>query len=818
MLEIKNVNKYFNKGRKNQIHVIHNTTLSLGEKGLVALLGPSGCGKTTLLNTIGGLDKIKSGSIYVDGQKMNSKWSYKVDKIRNLNIGYIFQDYKLIENLSVFDNVALVLKMIGIKDKEEIKKRVEYILEKVGMLRYKRRPAGMLSGGERQRVGIARAIVKSPNIILADEPTGNLDSKNTLEIMKIIKAISKERLVLLVTHEQDLAKFYASRIIEIEDGTIQKDYENDLDGELDYRQDSTFYLKDFSNHVTLGEKKKDTNIQIYSNQDLPISLDIVLQNGNIYIQSKTPTKIEVVDENSSIEFIDEHYKKIAKKEVSQYQFDFDKLDNSLTHKRYSSILNPISLLIQGFKKVFDFPILKKILLVGFFLAGMFIMYSVSSIAATLTIHEEDFVELTKDYLVLKQGKISIEDYLSYEQDENIEYLLPGRSRVSFQVPLADYYQSMRGVGELTGSLTSIDKINQSQLIAGKMPESTYEVVVDQMAIHKMFQNNENFQMVGITQAEELLNRVINIKYMDDFRIVGIVNEGSPSIYVDPSLFINIIANSSNNRDTYDGYYQEEDTSEDNNTLLDYHLYQDKITLKKGRMPEADYEVIVNITNEEHIPLNKEMDTKINGKKLTVVGYYDSKEGYNYYFVNANMIKYQTILTSNSIVISPKEKVRVLQTFEDKKLNIQDSYLSSKKEYLKKKQEEIKSTLIVSGIILIISLIEIFLMIRSSFLSRIKEIGIYRAIGVKKSDIYKMFAGEIIAITTLAGIPGLVLMAYILSILSGIKYLTNYIVVNPLLVGLSIIFVYLFNLIIGLVPVHNTIKKRPAEILARYDLD
>ena len=200
MLELKKVNKYFNRHKKNELHVINNTSLTIKDNGLVALLGPSGCGKTTLLNAIGGLDKVKKGSIYINGEKVNSRLSSKVDRIRNISVGYIFQDYKLIENLSVYDNVAIVLKMLGIKDKQEIKLRVEYVLEKVGMLRYKKRPASMLSGGQQQRVGIARAIVKDPDIILADEPTGNLDSKNSLEIMNIIKAISKDRLVLLVTH------------------------------------------------------------------------------------------------------------------------------------------------------------------------------------------------------------------------------------------------------------------------------------------------------------------------------------------------------------------------------------------------------------------------------------------------------------------------------------------------------------------------------------------------------------------------------------------------------------------------------------------
>ena len=277
MINIENVNKYFNKGKKNQIHVINNTTLSLEDSGLVALLGPSGSGKTTLLNAIGGLDKVNKGNIYINGKKITSKSSYKVDKIRNLNIGYIFQDYKLLDNLTVYENVAIVLKMLGIKDKEEIKKRVTYVLEKLNIYRYRNRPADMLSGGERQRVAIARAIVKDPDIIIADEPTGNLDSANTIEIMNIIKSISKDRLVILVTHEKELAMFYATRIIELEDGIIIKDYENKNINELDYQMDNKIYLKDFKYNKDLS--KDNVNIDYYSDNLDKLNIKIVVKNG-----------------------------------------------------------------------------------------------------------------------------------------------------------------------------------------------------------------------------------------------------------------------------------------------------------------------------------------------------------------------------------------------------------------------------------------------------------------------------------------------------------------------------------------------------------
>ena len=124
MVRLEHVNKYFNRRKKNEIHVINDTTLQMENKGLVALLGPSGCGKTTLLNVIGGLDKIGSGNIYINGEKLNGRRAGKIDQIRNLNVGYIFQNYNLVDNMTVFDNVAIALKMVGVKDKKEIEEKV----------------------------------------------------------------------------------------------------------------------------------------------------------------------------------------------------------------------------------------------------------------------------------------------------------------------------------------------------------------------------------------------------------------------------------------------------------------------------------------------------------------------------------------------------------------------------------------------------------------------------------------------------------------------------------------------------------------------
>lgn len=803
MIKIEKIDKYFNKFKKNKIHVINNTSLEFESNGLVALLGPSGSGKTTLLNVIGGLDKVRKGNIFINGEKITKKFQGHVDRVRNLNIGYIFQDYKLIEDMSVYDNVALVLKMIGIKDKEEIDKRITYVLEKTGMLRYKKRPCSMLSGGERQRVGIARAIVKNPSIIIADEPTGNLDSKNSVEIMNIIKAISKDKLVILVTHEVNLAKFYASRIIELEDGKIIDDYKNENEKDLDYEIGNTLYLKDYKYQENINQTK------VYSNSKIDLNVSIVISNNNIYIKTNDDRKIEVIDEESSIEMIDDHFKNITKEEALKYQFDFNSIINN-SKLKYSSIFNPISFITNGFKKVFNYSILKKILLGGFFLSGIFILFAFSSIAASLKIEDKNFLKINKNYLTVEAKKIRLDDYLNIENKLNADYIIPTNSIVNLKLKTDDFYQFNNYELFLEGSLTDIDFIKNDNLIIGKMPLNDNEILVDKMVIESVIKQ-ENAQMMGLRSSKDFLDREIIIPNMDNMKIVGIINSNNPSIYTKRSKFINIIYHTLGNNN-------EKSTNNIENKYEDYNLFLNKASLKEGRWPENDYEVVVNYNNHDEMKLNKEINKTINNHKLKVVGYYTSKEQIDTYLVNTNLIKIKLITSASDISIYTKNKEKVLnEAHNNFKINIKDSYLASKDEYIQSRKEGIKTTIISSGIIIIISLIEIFLMIRSSFLSRVKEVGIYRAIGVKKRDIYIMFSGEIIAITCLASIPGILFSTYVISLLTKISYLKSMLLINPIIVGYSILLVFIFNLIVGLVPIYNTLRKRPAEILSRTDI-
>lgn len=810
MIRLEHVNKYFNKGKKNEIHVINDLNLKLNNNGLVCLLGPSGCGKTTILNAVGGLDKVRNGKIYIDDDRITKRSIKKIDKIRNLKVGYIFQDYKLIDSLSVFDNVALVLKMIGIKDKDEIKKRVDYVLETLNIYRYRYRLASMLSGGERQRVAIARAIVKDPDIILADEPTGNLDSKNTLEIMNIIKCISKKRLVILVTHEVNLAKFYADRIIELEDGKVIKDYENETKDFLDYRLENNIYLKDIKYHNDFNDKLN--KISVYNdNNNLDITL--VVKNGNIYIKSNSNEKIEVIDSNSNVNLIDDHYKKIDYDEVSKYEFNFDKVINNNYKKKYSSIYNLKSMITSGFKKISNYSPIKKFLLLGYMAASMFILFSIARMASAFVINDEDFVKSNNNYVSVAVGKIDEKKYNDILSVPGIKYAVIGDSLVGFKITYNTLLQNYDVSDLLVGSISGLSLISDKDLIYGEMPKNDYEVVVDIMSAKTLFDSENHAKSAGLLSEKDLIGMNISVDNVKDFKIVGITDLKSPSIYIKENLIVDVVNNTSY-QDSSDDYYfpvADKDSNYANYETYDY-------TLKNGRVPSGDYEVLVNYDLKDLYELNKNIDTKINGKKLKVVGYYVTKNNdNNILIVNSKMITYTLFDNNSTMTLATDNKDELVSKLQEKDYNAINSYDKNRNDYIKENKASVNSIIVFTSVILAISLIEIYLMIRSSFLSRIKEVGIYRAIGVKKSDIYKMFASEIMAINLTATLGGIILMGAILYNVSKMKVLGSMVVLNGTTVGLALLISFGFNLIMGLIPVYRVVRKRPSEILARHDI-
>ncbi len=221
MLELKNIKKDYRVG-SNVVPALKGVSIKFRRNEFVSILGPSGCGKTTLLNIIGGLDRYTSGDLLIDKKSTKDYKDRDWDAYRNSIIGFVFQNYNLISHLSVLDNVEMALSLSGVSTKER-KKRATKVLTDVGLQDQLTKKPNQLSGGQQQRVAIARALVNNPKVLLADEPTGALDSETSKQIMTLIQEISKDRLVIMVTHNEKIAKNYSDRIIKLLDGEVIDD-------------------------------------------------------------------------------------------------------------------------------------------------------------------------------------------------------------------------------------------------------------------------------------------------------------------------------------------------------------------------------------------------------------------------------------------------------------------------------------------------------------------------------------------------------------------------------------------------------------------
>ncbi len=221
MLQIKDIHKQYKTGDLIQ-NALDGVSLSFRDSEFVAILGPSGSGKTTLLNIIGGLDRYDSGDLIIDGVSTKKYKDRDWDSYRNHSIGFVFQSYNLIPHQTILANVELALTISGVP-KGERRERSVAMLKKVGLADHLHKRPNQLSGGQMQRVSIARALVNGPQIVLADEPTGALDSQTGIQVMDLLKEVAKDRLVIMVTHNPELAEQYATRIVRVQDGKVLTD-------------------------------------------------------------------------------------------------------------------------------------------------------------------------------------------------------------------------------------------------------------------------------------------------------------------------------------------------------------------------------------------------------------------------------------------------------------------------------------------------------------------------------------------------------------------------------------------------------------------
>ena len=352
MLELKNVNKIYKSKKANDTEALKNINISFNNIGMTFILGKSGCGKSTLLNILGGLDITTSGEIVFKGKSFNSFKNNDYDSYRNTSVGFVFQEYNLIEKFNVFDNVSYALKLQNKKIDDNV---VIDVLDKVGLKDLAKRKVNELSGGQKQRVAIARALVKNPSIILADEPTGNLDSESSKNIFEILKNLSQERLVIVVSHDEESARTYGDRIISLQDGVVIGDTNPNIS-----QEDSNYSLK--KNHLPFGEAFRFAIKNIFGRKGKLI-LSIILISfalsffGFAVMQSNLRSKkeIEKVVNNFDMKYIE--INKLTTKHgtcpLSGYWLNCYNTSNYISEEEYNKLSNEKETKLQ---KRFYFPI------------------------------------------------------------------------------------------------------------------------------------------------------------------------------------------------------------------------------------------------------------------------------------------------------------------------------------------------------------------------------------------------------------------------------------------------------------------------------
>ncbi len=812
MIKITNLNKYFNKGKSNQIHVIDDTTLEFPEKGLVAITGPSGCGKTTLLNVIGGLDKFHSGEIEFDTQNIKRYKPLEIDILRNQYIGYIFQNYNLVEDKTVYENIEIVLNMAGLYDKEEIEARINYCLEAVGMYNYRRRSVLALSGGQQQRVAIARAIAKNPKVVLADEPTGNLDANNTFEVMSIIKKISQTCLVILVSHERNLVDFYADRVIEISDGKVINDFENYGNRSIDHIDERNIYLKD----LNLDDSLKNNNIIRYYDEtrDDTLSFKVIEIKDSIYIKAESDSlkKIKFVTDDSEIRLIDAHYKARQTEDALDYNFDLEQYGNIEHPKKKKSFIRMKDTLKQGLIKFTrSRKFFGKLLLLAYFVISALIVYQLATFANLTTLDEKSFLHTYKELI-----SISTENSISsYDIDrilnnvDNIEFSPYYEGAWIFE-PLYDFYQGQATQHSTVYPIKS-SWVNPEDILYGRLPNNNLEVVIDEWIVEDILEAKAVADL-GIEKAEDLIGYTIlsTNEFRLEFEIVGIIQTESPVIVVQDDAIFSFAFN-----------------------LYVYPIgsAENRINIIEGNTITDENEILAHESTNEDIG-----DTvTLYGINYTVVGIYENiTDGVE------DLYKEQYFITSNSVVEDViKANVNTLNFYSqtaiyfysddiekaisdivayDEDIDAFNSYEAQRAYALEDLRMDVASRIQSIVITLVGIVVYIFFIMRSSMLSRIKEIGIYRSIGATRRDILKIFIGEIFWLTTLGSLTGYLAMSLLINRIQnmlGDILSVFYFPIHYFLGG--IIGIYLINLLAGLLPVLNLLRKTPSEINSKYDI-
>ncbi len=761
MLKLKNISKSYTTGEFKQT-ALKSVDLEFRKNEFVAILGPSGSGKTTLLNIIGGLDRYDKGDLIINNKSTKNFKDQDWDAYRNNCIGFIFQSYNLISHISILDNIEMGMTLSGVSASKRRKKALE-VLEKVGLKDHAHKKPNQLSGGQMQRVAIARALANNPDIILADEPTGALDSKTSVQIMELIKEIAQDKLVIMVTHNPELANNYANRIIEMRDGEILNDSNPITQSE---KTEHAYKIKktamNFLSALKLSlnnikTKKGRTFLTAFASSIGIIGIALILSLSNGFDK-----QIDIFERNT----------------LSQMPIIITEQSMNLDEETMAEMENKMTTTDSDYPEI-DY-----------------------------VIPEEEILET-----ITHTNKIT-EDFITYLENADSDVI----SGLSY-----NRYTGLNLINKIDGTykmlgqnltITSIPKsLNDAKTT---VVSEQYDILAGKEALEKdeimLFVDSKNHVPENIIEAlgldktkenisfDDILNSTIKLVLNDDYYTkVGnyfSVNFDLEKLYANPNNITLKVVGIARLKEDYPNYAASSMLGY-TNKLLDYVISVNK----ESKIVKAQQSANYNIMTGEVFDTTEEGQTA----KTQMLAYLGDES-----------VPYL-------IQVFPKDfatKEKIISYLDDYNANLptdEKIVYTDQAEIISSLSGNIMDAITIvlvafSAISLIVSSIMIGIIMYISVLERTKEIGILRSLGARKKDISRVFNAETFIIGLSSGLIGIIITRLLLFPINVLLYnitdLKNVAVLNPLHAIILIIVSLILTLIGGAIPAKIASKKDP----------
>ena len=818
MIEIKNLNKTYDRRRVGENHVLHDVSFTLPDTGFVCILGPSGCGKTSLLNAIGGLDTFDNGSIATGDISVNRYGTALYEAERNRSFGYIFQNYYLLPEHSVGYNVYLGLHSLKLSHPEKLR-RVKEALKAVEMDRYIRRNVGELSGGQQQRVAIARALARKPRVIFADEPTGNLDESNTLNICSLLRKISKTSLVVMVTHEERIAQFFADRIITLEAGRIHNDSDSWQREALNAGSTKAIYAGDYAETKLQADQ---VSLNIYQQEGVkPVQISIVVLSDRIVIKVDDDRAVSCGPTQDAPALIPGKRPVVTLREVEReeegQQFLFQPEDNVPTAAGKGITFGDL------FREARHMGGNGKLRNVGtkLFLLVLTVLLALSTadFLSILRIEPESFIMTHSEALMVsldrgpKAGSSTVglqslgREYKKAMQKAEIDhYYIPN---VAYDATVSGspiLQADAIGVTLRRFSYVPLEYLDEAELILGRMPQRSDEVVIDRWVLEGILAEDGVAQN-GITGIEYFLNKQIEYAKLSVApTIVGISDSAEPALYISDEMLASIgssgteVISLSSFKAMYPGEYDDLELESNECAVIPYNA---------GYYAYGDSEGSVFST--------------VCGSKFNIVRVIDITDCYakivvadsqiDDLMVNMSMTKFWVFTQDKG---GMKE---YLEELADKmgdriKVTVNDSYTDSMTAYQAATAARADARTIIIMTVMLLSAVMLWLLRRADVNGRVGMLSVYRLLGIPVRKTVGIFCIESLLNSLSIALPGAIGTWAVLSLL-GLMNLTEL-----TLPWYAAVLVYLgiaaYHLLVTVLPLRRLLKLPPAVLAAKYD--